>query len=143
MKFVPSSGTLRYGAVTLTLITAITYFAAVSTHFREGWVYPLFLLAVTLLQGIYGLMLLTEPWAYDSNGYARSDAAVGAARFYQIGALGNVLLLVIDLLWHVAGAARNVSGVTFSTADIVFTVVEVMLIGTLIALRHQVTTRIR
>lgn len=141
MNMLPSSDKLRYIASVLTFLMVFAHIAFVSAHFRDGWMYPLFLLAVTLLRGIYGLMLLTEPWAYDSSGYERSDASSGADQFYQVGLYGNVLVVLIDVYWHFASAAHIASGPAFNISDVAALIVDGVLIGTLIALRRQATTR--
>lgn len=113
----------RVAAALLSLAAGTTHGIATSAHAEEWWGYGFFFFGAALFQGLYGLLLLGQPWRYDDTGgfvpgrredVARATFAVGIAVNAALVALYVVTRTVgVPLLGPEAGEveALDVAGV--------------------------------
>ncbi|MEX2587362.1 MAG: hypothetical protein WD602_05130 [Actinomycetota bacterium] len=127
---------LRRAAV-LSIVAALVHGLNISEHLREWWGYGLFFMFAAVVQFIYGLIMLIQPWNYDPSG-ARRDGSSFARPYYLVGIALNIPLIALYLVTRTLGIpllgpeAGEVEA--FSFAGILTIVVEAALVATLAAL---------
>jgi hypothetical protein len=130
---------LRIAAAVLSLDAAVIHALAAPQHVAEWWGYGSFFLTAAAAQGLFGLLLLGQPWRYDADGVYdphRSEALV--RRLLQTAAALTAAVVVlyvvtrtfgIPLLGPAAGEVEPVDG-----AGLAAVVVELVQIACLLAL---------
>lgn len=84
---VASPGPAVYGAVALSLASALVYLWSVPTQSLLWWGYSLFFLAFALVQGIYAVALLRWP----------------TQRLFLLGIWPNLALFFLYVVWYTQG----------------------------------------
>jgi hypothetical protein len=93
--------TLR-AATVLSLSAGLVHGLNVQEHLREWWGYGLFFLFAAAAQFVYGLILLVQPWHYDSTG-GRRDGSAYARWFYLAGIVANGLIILLYIVTRTIG----------------------------------------
>lgn len=111
---------LRLTAATLSLAAAAIHLVAAPDHLQEWWGYGSFFLIAAAAQGVFGLLLLGQPWRFDEHGDydpARNEPLVRTLLTTAVVLTAAVVVLYvvtrtvgIPLLGPEAGVVEPVDG---------------------------------
>jgi len=141
------SGRARYLAAGLSIGAALVHGVVTPEHLSEWWGYGLFFIFAAMAQGLYGVVLLLQPWRYDETGGIREGGDRYAQTYYILGVVGNAAIVSLYIVSRTIGIpffgpeAGKVEPVT--PIGLMSKIIEVALIGCLTALIRQTPLSVR
>lgn len=95
--------TLIKFAAFFSIAAAVIHSYVIPEHFAEWWGYGAFFIAASVLQGLFGLVVLAQPWRYEKDGSARVASAGWEKPFYLLGIVGNAAVVTLYIVSRTAG----------------------------------------
>lgn len=101
--FSSPNATLVKFAAFFSIAAAFIHSYVVPEHLNEWWGYGAFFIAATVLQALYGLVLLTQPWRYEKDGSTKSNRAGYERSVYLLGIVGNAAVIGLYIVTRTVG----------------------------------------
>jgi hypothetical protein len=141
VRWLGFSGRVRYLAAGLSIGAALVHGAVTPEHLSEWWGYGLFFIIAAMAQGLYGVVLLLQPWRYDEAGNIREGGDRYAQTYYILGVGGNAAIIALYIVTRTVGIpffgpeAGEVEPIT--PIGLMSKIIEAALIGCLVGLIRQ------
>lgn len=97
------NGTLIRFAAFFSIAAAFIHSYVIPEHLNEWWGYGAFFIAATVLQGLYGLVVLMQPWRYEKDGSVRTNNAGYERPLYLLGIAGNAAVIGLYIVTRTIG----------------------------------------
>jgi len=130
----PGTTRVRVAAGVLSLVLASVYTIQFAAAFERHAYLGAMFISIACLHLMYGVMLLTQPWAMDSIGRAHADAAMHSRRWYRAGIASNLILVAL-LSLSLVGVIPSLSG---GVLEFLSVVLGLLLIACLMTLTRLV-----
>ena len=96
-------GRLIKAAAFLSISAAFIHSYVVPEHLREWWGYGTFFIAATVLQALYGIIILMQPWLYERDGSLKARSAGYEKLLYLLGIFGNAAVIGLYIITRTMG----------------------------------------
>lgn len=90
-------------AALLSIAAAVIHSYVIPEHLDEWWGYGAFFIAATVLQGLYGIVILLQPWLYDKDGTRLANSAGYERPLYLLGIIGNTAVIGLYVVTRTIG----------------------------------------
>ncbi len=87
----------------LSITAAFIHSYVIPEHLNEWWGYGAFFIAATVLQALYGIVVLLQPWRYEKDGTRRMSSAGYERPLYLLGIFGNVAVMGLYIVTRTVG----------------------------------------
>ena len=125
----------------LSITAAFIHSYVIPEHLSEWWGYGVFFIGTTVLQGLYGIAILLQPWRYEKDGTPLISNASYEKPLYLLGIIGNIAIMILYVITRTLGIplfgpdAGEVERVTI--AGLLSKVTEALMIACLIQLYRK------
>ena len=87
----------------LSITAAFIHSYVIPEHLSEWWGYGVFFIVATVLQGLYGIAILLQPWRYEKDGTLRESNTGYEKAFYLLGIVGNIAVMTLYVITRTVG----------------------------------------
>ena len=103
-RFFDSPGSMLIKIAGLLSITAaFIHSYVIPEHLSEWWGYGAFFIAAIVLQALYGIVVLMQPWRFDKDGTRRISSADYERPLYLLGIFGNLAVMGLYVVTRTVG----------------------------------------